>query len=138
MVRRTGLGFTLIELMIVIATIAVLAAIMIPNYVRARGLGHLSACCSNLRSIGTALEIYALDNRGRYPKDSLEVLTKARSPYINSIPVCPAVEGATYHYQSATNPDNYTIYCSGANHTNAALGPNLPAFDSVSGLMRSY
>ena len=66
-VSRKRSGFTLIELMIVIAIIAILAAILVPNFVRARAQGHLTACKSNLKNIGTALEMYSTDHAGRYP-----------------------------------------------------------------------
>ena len=80
-------GFTLIELMIVIAIIAILAAILVPNFVRARAQGQLTACKSNLKNVGTALEMYAVDHNGRYPTQ-LTLLTTARGL------LCPAFRGA--------------------------------------------
>ena len=56
MERTSERGFTLIELMIVVAIIAILAGILIPNFVNARAQAQTSACESNLRAIATALE----------------------------------------------------------------------------------
>ena len=54
-------GFTLIELLVVIAIIAILAAILFPVFARAREKARESSCLSNLRQIGTALQMYASD-----------------------------------------------------------------------------
>jgi prepilin-type N-terminal cleavage/methylation domain-containing protein len=59
-------GFTLIELMIVIAIIAILAAILIPNFAHARAESVTAACEDNLKSLSTAMEEYAVDNTGQY------------------------------------------------------------------------
>lgn len=86
-------GFTLVEIMIVIAIIGLLCAIAIPNYVRARANSQASACINNLRQIDSAVQQFAIENKKRvgdevaYPTDLL--------PYIklnsaNSIPPCPA------------------------------------------------
>jgi len=54
-------GFTLIELMIVIAIIIILAAIAIPNYLRMTGRAKIAAIQSDMKSIATALEAYNTD-----------------------------------------------------------------------------
>ena len=59
-------GFTLIELMIVIAIIIILAAIAIPNYLRMTSRAKVSAIESDMKSIGTALEAYNTD-WSKYP-----------------------------------------------------------------------
>jgi prepilin-type N-terminal cleavage/methylation domain-containing protein len=64
---RGGLGrraFTLIELLIVIAIIALLAAITLPGLTRAREYAYFSVCKSNLKQIGVGFLLYAADNRG--------------------------------------------------------------------------
>ena len=59
-------GFTLIELMIVIAIIIILAAIAIPNYLRMTDRARRSRCAGDFASIATALEAYSVD-WGHYP-----------------------------------------------------------------------
>lgn len=136
-------GFTLIELMIVIAIIAILAAILVPNFIRARAQGQLTACKSNLKNIGTALEMYATDNGGRYPvtlKKLSEVSSlnnTATQAYLKQIPICPSAGINTYGdaYQYHQNPDNYSLYCEGSNHTAAGMPADYPKFNAEMGLI---
>lgn len=65
-------GFTLIELMIVIAILGILAAVAIPNFLNARGKAQDAAALSTLEAVKTALEMYAADN-GTYPISSANV-----------------------------------------------------------------
>jgi len=59
--RRTG-AFTLVEIMIVVAIIGLLAAIAIPNFVRAREQAQTNGCINNLRQIDGAIQQWALEN----------------------------------------------------------------------------
>lgn len=60
-------GFTLIELLIVVAIIAILAAIAVPNFLEAQTRAKVSRCLSDMRTIRTGLESYAVDNN-KYPE----------------------------------------------------------------------
>jgi len=62
MFRRQN-GFTLVEMMIVVLIIAMLLAIAIPNFLRARELSRSRACQGNLRILATAKEQWAMDNK---------------------------------------------------------------------------
>ena len=67
---RSHRAFTLIELLIVVAIIAVLAAIAIPNFLEAQTRAKAARAKSDLRTAATALEAYATDNQSHYPNDN--------------------------------------------------------------------
>ncbi len=99
-------GFTLVEIMIVVAIIALLAAIAIPNLLRSRITANESAAQATLRTLSTALETYAAANNGVYTADEAD-LTGATPPYLNKA-YCDVTEsGYTYGCTLAT--DSYSI-----------------------------
>ncbi|MFH1744486.1 MAG: prepilin-type N-terminal cleavage/methylation domain-containing protein [bacterium] len=59
-------AFTLIELLIVVAIIGILAAIAVPNFLNAQLRARIAATTGNMQAIGSALEMYSIDN-GTYP-----------------------------------------------------------------------
>jgi prepilin-type N-terminal cleavage/methylation domain-containing protein/prepilin-type processing-associated H-X9-DG protein len=66
-IARGRLGFTLVELLVVIGIIAVLVGLLLPSLGRAREQARCAACLSNLRQLAVAANMYADDNRGRFP-----------------------------------------------------------------------
>ena len=94
-------AFTLVEIMIVVAIIGLLAAIAIPNFVKARGTAQKNACINNLRQIDGAKEQWALENKKS--SGSTTVDTEVQTYIKGAAPSCPG--GGTYTYQVVdTNP----------------------------------
>ncbi len=79
---RRKKAFTLVEIMVVIAIIAALAAFAIPNLLRSKVNANESNAQATLKTISTAIESYGAANDGNYPT-AFSDLTGATPPYLN-------------------------------------------------------
>jgi prepilin-type N-terminal cleavage/methylation domain-containing protein len=89
-------GFTLVEIMIVVAIIGLLAAIAIPNFVKARKSAQRNACINNLRQIDGAKEQWALEAKKTTGDAVVGTDIFGADKYIRTEPKCPTDDG-TYN-----------------------------------------
>src|SRR5436190_13110150 len=86
-VHAAPIGFTLIEIMIVVALIGILASIAIPNYIHARQQAHKVTCIQNLKTIDNSIEQWAIETR---KQSGTPVTPTDIQGYVKDLPVCPS------------------------------------------------
>jgi prepilin-type N-terminal cleavage/methylation domain-containing protein/prepilin-type processing-associated H-X9-DG protein len=123
--RREG-AFTLVELIVVIAIVAVLTALAIPASSRVIQAGKTSSCFSNLHQLGVALNLYLADHNQVMPmlaagrksiSENVPVIDNTLTQYVNDPKVfaCPAdnaglaaATGTSYYWNSALSGQTMT------------------------------
>ena len=116
-------GFTLVEIMIVVAIIGLLAAIAIPSFMRARLTSQQNACINNLRQIEAGKDQYALENGltnsapiSASDATAFGLLVGAGTGYIKTFPVCPGNTNASATTKTAAmSAVDYSVNVIGSN-----------------------
>lgn len=109
--RQLSTGFTLVEIMIVIAIIGLLATIALPNFMRARQAAAAKTCITNLSNIESAKQIWGVE-KGKTTGDE-PTFSELVGPdlYIKRMPSCPA--GGTFHINPIGDPASCTRFTEG-------------------------
>lgn len=104
---KQSTGFTLVEIMIVVAIIGLLAAIAIPNFIKARQASQRAACVANLKTIDGAKATWALEQKKTNSDTPTDADLFGNTSYIREKPGCPA--NGTYSLNDVQTKPSCTI-----------------------------
>jgi len=109
--RNHKAGFTLVEIMIVVAIIALLAAIAIPNFVKARSASQKTACIANMKQMDGAKATWAMEMKKSSSATPVATEIFGATLYIREQPGCPG--GGTYTLAAVDTKPTCTLSTEG-------------------------
>ena len=124
MLKRDSKGFTLIELLIVVAIIGIIAAIAIPNLLNAIDRGKQKRTMADMRSVGTGIESYAVDNNV-YPVAVTAAALKAVIEAGAYMKIMPTTDGWSNTFGITSATTDYTLYSAGKDGSGSTCTPSI-------------
>jgi prepilin-type N-terminal cleavage/methylation domain-containing protein len=104
--RTKAHGFTLVEILIVVAIMGLLVGIAVPNFVKTRTLAQKNVCIENLTQIESAKQVWGLEASKKTGDPATEEDLIGPTLYIRLMPECPS--GGEYDFESIGTPATCT------------------------------